>query len=644
MTIKKAFLGLIFVAISVVVWTIFNPSIIPPAPFEQSLTLRPGHLPPEKELTLYSTGGPFGVDAIETTATGIDGGIYVGTFGGGLFKSDDQGNSWRPINRGLRDKFISTLFVLEDGKVFAGTIRAGLFMSEDQGNSWISVNKGLEKTDVTTLAILSSGDLLAGTGKGVYRSKNQGQSWEAFNTGLEHTQIKSIAIDKDQNLYVGTQGIGVFKREAQGEAWFSIVNGFAFKGLEERVIRTLLFNQNEVLFAGTMAAGIFRSADHGATWQHVNAGLGNYSIRGLATDNNGVLYAGTGLGVYYSNNEGENWEILQNGMDDVQTHSFSVSPTGTLFVGASDSLYSGKIGSDWKALHDTLVVSPMSALSYGEDQITIGTEGKGTYINYQDEHWMSHNMGLVNLSIRALARSKTYIFALSDAGLYRRQIGRHQWAALTAAPTTEGTAIAADTQTQVYLGRSDGLYHSPDHGDTWQKIEALGSEAIHSIVVSDTSVYAASAHQIWSKTSEGPWEKILSKEEGTFRLMLWRPQKGLLALSDQQLWQQDLTGTWEKFKGKKLSETRILSLATDPHNNDLLYAGTKQGLYWSDDDGSSWQQAKETQGRVFEGQVNQVITTHSKALWIATEKKGIFLGISKPAQRTPFERWLDIFS
>ncbi len=644
MTVKKAFLGLILVTILVLVGTIFNPPKSLPVPFEDSLTLRPGHIPPGEGVTLYSTEGPFGIDPIEATATGIDGGIYVGTFGGGLFKSYDQGKSWRPINRGLRDKFISTLFVLKDGKIFAGTIRAGLFMSENHGESWISVNKGLEKTDVTTLAILPAGDLLAGTGKGVYRSKNQGQSWEAFNTGLDHTQIKSIAIDKDQNLYVGTQGIGVFKREAQGEKWYSIVNGFAFKGLEERVIRTLLFDQNEVLFAGTMAAGIFRSADRGATWQHVNTGLENYSIRGLATDNNGILYAGTGLGVYYSKNGGEDWQALQDGMNDLQTHSFSVSPSGTLFVGASDSLYSGKIGSDWQALHDTLIISAMTTLSYGENQITIGTAGKGTYINYQDEHWMSHNMGLVNLSIHALTRSHTYIFALSEAGVYRRQIGRHQWNALQTAPTAEGKAIAADTQSHVYLGLADGLYHSLDHGDTWQKIEALGSEAIHSIVVSDTSVYAANAHHIWAKTSEGPWEKMLSREEGTFRLMLWRPQKGLLALSDQQLWQEDLTGTWQRFKSDGPSGTKILSLASDPHNNDVLYAGTKQGLYWSDNDGSSWQQAKDEQGIVFEAQVNQVITTNSKALWIATEKKGIFLGISKPAERSAVEQWLDIFS
>lgn len=644
MTIKRALFGLILVATLVGIGSIFNQPRSLTAPFAQSLRLRSDYQPPGEGLTLYATGGPFGVDVIEATATGIDGSIYVGTFGGGLFKSADQGKHWQPINRGLRDKFISALFVLKDGKLFAATIRAGLFMSEDHGATWVSINKGLEKTDVTTITALASGTLLAGTGKGVYMSQNQGQSWQPFNTDLDHIQVKSIAVDKDENLYAATQGMGIFKREPHGDRWYSIVNGFAFKGLEERVVRTLVFSKNDVLFAGTMAAGVFRSADQGLTWQHANTGLENLSIRGLAFDGDGVLYAGTGLGVYYSKDEGLQWQALKNGMDDLQVHSFSVSPSGELYVGASDSLYFGKINTDWHPLHDTLMVSPMLALSYGENQITVGTDGKGTYINYQDENWMSHNMGLVNLSIRALARSKVYLFALTDAGLYRRQLGRHQWYALDTAQTFKGTSVAADTQDHVYLGLSNGLYHSSDHGDTWKKIEALGSETIQSIVVSDTTVYAASAHEIWSKTSEGPWTKILTKEEGTFRLMLWRAQKGLLALSDQELWQQDLTGTWQRFQGGGPKGVRILSLATDPHKNDILYVGTNQGLYWSDNNAASWQRAKNSRGTVFEGQVNQVLSTDSIALWVATEADGVFLGISKPAERNTFEKWLDIFS
>lgn len=644
MTIKKALLGLILVTLLVAIGTYFNRPKGLAVPFAQSMRLRPDYRPPGEGLTLYATGGPFGVDVIEATATGIDGSIYVGTFGGGLFKSEDEGKHWRPANRGLRDKFISTLLVLKDGKLFAGTIRAGLFMSEDHGANWVSVNKGLEKTDVTTITALSSGALLAGTGKGVYISRNQGQLWEPFNAGLEHIQIKSIVLDKDENIYVGTQGMGIFKREPESTKWFSIANGFAFKGLEERVVRTLVFGRNDVLFAGTMSAGIFRSEDRGSTWQHANIGLDNLSIRGLASDSEGVLYAGTGRGVYYSENEGEHWQSLENGMGDLQTHSFSVSPSGGLYVGASDSLYFGKINTDWQPLHDTLMISPILSLAYAKNQITVGTEGKGTYVDYNDENWMSHNMGLVNLTIRALTQDSLFLYALTDAGIYRRQMGRHQWHALNAAPTSDGIAVAVDATDQLYLGMSDGLYRSGDHGDTWVNISDLGAKPITSITASDTGVFVSSTHEIWSKTLEDPWKKILSKDDGTFNQILWRPKKGLLVLSAQQLWQQDLTGTWQTFKAGERIAAKILSLAVDPHNSEILYIGTDQGLYWSDDNAASWHRAADSEGRIFEGQVNQVLTTDSTAIWLATETDGVFLGISKPAARTLIEQWSDAFS
>ncbi len=641
MTVKKAFAGLILVAIFVGVGTLFNQPKGLSVPFAQSMRLQPDYRPPGEGLTLYATGGPFGFDVIEATATGTDGSIFVGTFGGGLFKSEDQGKHWRPVNRGLHDKFISTLFVLENGKVFAGTIRAGLFMSEDQGENWISVNKGLEKTDVTTLTVLTSGALLAGTGKGVYISHNQGQLWEPFNTGLEHTQIKSIAIDKDENLYAGTQGLGIFKREPRGERWFSIVNGFAFKGLEERSVRTLLFNRDEVLFAGTMAAGVFRSADRGSTWQHANVGLENLSIRGLAYDNDGVLYVGTGIGVYYSKNQGETWQALNNGMSDVQIHSFSASPSGAVYIGVSDGLYFGKINTAWQPLHESLMISPILSLSYGENQITVGTDGKGTYINYQDKHWMSDNLGLVNLTIRALVRDNAFLYAMTEAGIYRRQLGRHQWSRLNKAPASAGQAMTVDVNKRLYLGMPDGLYHSSDHGDTWSKISEIGADPVTAFAVAGETVFAATAHQIWSKTPEGPWEKILTKEEGIFHQMLWQPEKGLLALSNQALWQRDLAGTWKSFDTEGLKGARILSLAVDPHNSDLLYIGTDQGLYWSADNAITWQRAQDSRGETFEGRVNQVLTTDTSALWLATEADGVFLGISKPAERTLIEKWTD---
>ncbi len=640
MSVKKALIGLVLVSVFVGVGTFFNQPQKRPFPFSRALELLPDYRPPGEGLTLYPTGGPFGFDVIETITTGKDGSIYVGTFGGGLFRSKDKGENWRPINRGLHDKFISTLFFLEDGKLFAGTIRAGLFMSENQGDHWVSANNGLERTDVKTIIGLPSGDLLAGTGDGVYMSKDNGRQWKPFNTGLDHGQVISLVATQDQTIYAGTQGMGIFKRDPNGGEWYSIVNGFAYKGLEERVVRTLLLGTGEVLYAGTMTAGIFRSADGGQTWQSASAGIDNLSIRTLDIDGSGKLYAGTGEGVYYSDNEGEHWTSLFQGMENTQVHSFDAHLSGDLYVGSSSGLYFGSVNQPWLSLHDELLVSPILSLSYGENRITAGTEGKGTYVN-EGDNWMSDNLGLVNLTIHSMARGKIFLYALTNDGVSRRQVGRHQWRYLNEPSPGEPLSVAVDEMDRVYLGMTDGLFYSEDHGENWIDVNALGEKSVNALIVSEGSLFAAAGNQIWVRSVENTWEQIISKEGSPFQLILWRPEKGLLAVSDQKIWERDLKGVWRELKGNIPLDIQITSLAIDPHNSDILYLGTDQGLYWSQDSGFGWHQANLYQGPPFKGKINQVLPTSTNEVWLATDDNGVFVGISREARRNFLTKSLD---
>ena len=71
--------------------------------------------------------------------------VYAGSFGMGVFRSEDQGRSWTAVNEGLGDRFILVLSVAEDGTVYAGTFRHGVFRSKDEGKSWQAINEGLSR-------------------------------------------------------------------------------------------------------------------------------------------------------------------------------------------------------------------------------------------------------------------------------------------------------------------------------------------------------------------------------------------------------------------------------------------------------------------------------------------------------------------
>ena len=62
-----------------------------------------------------------------------------------MFRSLDQGKTWMSINEGLRERSIQAFAVGKDGSLYAGT-NAGIFKTEDHGAHWSPINQGLGTT------------------------------------------------------------------------------------------------------------------------------------------------------------------------------------------------------------------------------------------------------------------------------------------------------------------------------------------------------------------------------------------------------------------------------------------------------------------------------------------------------------------
>ena len=86
-----------------------------------------------------------------------------------MYRSTDHGATWVPVNNGLTDPSIFTLFSPDGTHLFAAGA-GGVFLSDSAGESWSSVSTGLT-TGVYALALSGDGStLLAGTtGFGVWK-------------------------------------------------------------------------------------------------------------------------------------------------------------------------------------------------------------------------------------------------------------------------------------------------------------------------------------------------------------------------------------------------------------------------------------------------------------------------------------------
>jgi photosystem II stability/assembly factor-like uncharacterized protein len=319
-----------------------------PSPAPPPLQQMPGH--GESQLQ-YGSFGQQATSIQALTSVGSDL-IYAGSFGLGLFRSEDRGVNWTKSGQGVTDPFILTLTTGKDGAIYAGTFRGGVFRSRDQGKSWQAINSGLKRLEIKALLAVNSG-VYAGTSDGVYRLT--ADSWSVVTTGLDDILVHSLALASDGTLFAGTSGKGVLRFKSQSTGWVRERQGLKdHEGMTENFIRVLTIDSDGGIYAGTFDGGVFWSTDGGVTWRPISRALPNDSIRGIVFNNRG-LFVATGHGIFRTNDKGRQWVPLNKGLTSMAIQVLIESGAGVFFVGTSDGAFrSDDDGRTWNPINQGL--------------------------------------------------------------------------------------------------------------------------------------------------------------------------------------------------------------------------------------------------------------------------------------------------
>ncbi len=157
--------------------------------------------------------------------------MWAGSVGGGIWRTNNGGNSWFPVNDFLANLAVTTIVIhpINTGTMYAGTGEAfgntdaiqgaGVFKSIDGGVTWnqLSATNNANFNFVNRLAISPLGTtLLAGTKSGVWRSTDSGTSW----THVTHGEALDLDFDpsNDNRVLVGQKGTVWLSRDA-GQFW-----------------------------------------------------------------------------------------------------------------------------------------------------------------------------------------------------------------------------------------------------------------------------------------------------------------------------------------------------------------------------------------------------------------------------------------
>ncbi len=319
-------------------------------------SVRPGSPTLEQAHPGVDPGNPvdIGNTSIQALATGAGGVVYAGSFGMGIFRSEDRGGSWTAVNVGLTDPFVLCLTTAKDGAIYAGTFRGGVFRSRDAGKSWQPVNNGLKRLEIKALMVDPKG-LFAGTGDGVYLLNVAEDQWKVLTTGLDEVLVHALARTHDGTLYAGTSGKGVHSYKERSGGWTRLRQGLRdHEGLVENFIRVLAVDKEQGVYAGTFDGGVFRSSDGGKTWLPISRALPNDSIRGLISNDRGV-YVATGRGIFKSVDKGRQWVPLNKGLSNLSIQVLIEGEKGGFYAGTSSGVFrSDDDGLSWTAVSQGL--------------------------------------------------------------------------------------------------------------------------------------------------------------------------------------------------------------------------------------------------------------------------------------------------
>jgi len=494
-------------------------------------------------------GGWVYSSTIDTSGGTYDGTIFIGTRGGGMFRSIDNGNSWIEINEGIESFTISDLAI--GSSVFA--VSSSLYRSDDNGDSWQIKENGTPGGSWRALYVDQSSHIYAGHyNDGVYYSSDNGENWSGgIGTGLTDGRIRSITKNSTGELFAGGFN-GVHRSSDNGISWTHLPNG-----MSSEIVYDMLFFQNgpnENVIAVTWEGSIYKSTNNGDMWQLSANGVPQRRILKILINQSNNLFIGTENGIYKSSDFGDNWSI--SGLIGTEVSSLLINANNELVAGTNHGNFmSQDNGNSWNPVNANFISGPIFDLDVNQNNDIFLIRYEGVFASFDAGiNWVQKNIGLIDTvywDIRI--NNNGSIFVGTAKGIYRSDNNGDDW---VPKGLTDHRVNKIDFNNMNHIfagtyGSPGGLYRSEDNGDSWTHLPNLAIDEVLSLAINQNNNNIFAGHLF----------------NGVYR-------------------STDNGDTWTQVNNG-LTNTMIQSIAVS--NDGYVYAGTVLGgMFRSTDNGDNW--------------------------------------------------------
>jgi photosystem II stability/assembly factor-like uncharacterized protein len=453
------------------------------------------------------------------------------TIGGGLFKSTDEGLTWKQINRkpinyaywhpggGLHN----SSFYVSDSIMMLPCL-VGPLISTDNGDNWKVMNNGIINNSQCLVSSGIGNYLLIGGNQVMYRSSNFGGNWDSVSNGLPSVYDVRSFYKYGNNLYAGVNTLtelpnGIYRTTNYGVNWLYIGPSNEPTGFYDNVYA-------DSIFIYTGVGSFYRTSNIGLNWIVLSNGLNGETIQSVHKFGSylfcGNRYINDSGGTYRSTNNGINWIRKINGFYPYNKNCNSFGNTNNkLFASittAFPSPYSQKsnifsssnYGDSWKITDSLIQHINITSFASNVDSIFVSTLGFGVYgkqfgvdvifapINRDNinsnsrtlltngnilyagcdsgkifkttnkgDNWSSVNNGMPNKNVWALIKNSSYYFAGTDGGGIYRTSDFSNWNTVNSGLTRLNIRSLFATDNYLFAGTDSGLFISSNNGSSW---------------------------------------------------------------------------------------------------------------------------------------------------------------------------------
>ena len=345
------------------------------------------------------------------------------------------------------------IYLIRGGKVTPFTIPRtridnAIFsiLGDSEQNVWVGTRNGMtrlsrslvqvvafpddQESDFGTISMDEYGSLWAASSQLMHVQGSKSKPWHF--KGLEGIRIRNVLRSRDQSLWIGTNGYGLYHIRSS-----TIDHLGVDRGLVDNYVRSLTQARDGSLWIGT-DNGVSHLDVHGFHSLTDKDGLAYNSIRSIIEDNTGDIWIGTDHGLSH----------LRGGafVEDAATRALSNEKVWSVFQDSDGGMWFGTRGAGLFSFLQGRITQYGAARGLVSDSIYCILEDPGKHL------WLSAPNAVMSVDREELARQPDYPARTISIRIY------------SATPGIVTTQLYGGTQPSGLITRTGDIYFPASHG------------------------------------------------------------------------------------------------------------------------------------------------------------------------------------